>query len=169
MYGLQITQTDRKWLNNLSNKYKKGKTKPKGLVQCITIIFLFGTGVTPVAPLHLIGQLGLTRDLRVWQLSMQDHWRIQGGAPGTRAPPGGPNSFIFMQFSAKMWKIIAILGVGAPPWGKSWIRHWRQSLKHDRLCVLCATSQLTFMRLLTADKPNEMSLNSWNGWHFLVR
>ena len=43
------------------------------------------------------------------------HWRIQGGAPGTRAPPGGPNSFIFMQFSAKMWKIIAILGVGAPP------------------------------------------------------
>ena len=25
-----------------------------------------------------------------------------GGAPGTRAPPGGPNSFIFMQFSAKM-------------------------------------------------------------------
>ena len=23
-----------------------------------------------------------------------------------------------------MWKIIAILGVGAPPWGKSWIRHW---------------------------------------------
>ena len=34
--------------------------------------FLFGTGVTPVAPLHLIGQLGLTRELRVWQLSMQD-------------------------------------------------------------------------------------------------
>ena len=46
------------------------------------------------------------------------------GAPGTCAPPGGPNSFIFMQFSAKIWKIIAILGVGAPPWGKSWIRHW---------------------------------------------
>ena len=23
------------------------------------------------------------------------------GAPGTRAPPGGPNSFIFMQFLAK--------------------------------------------------------------------
>ena len=55
------------------------------------------------------------------------HWRIQGGAPGMRAPPGGPNSFIFMQFSAKMWKIIAILGVGAPPpWGKSWIRHCKE-------------------------------------------
>ena len=35
-------------------------------------------------------------------LSVVNHWRIQGGAPGTRAPPpGGPNSFIFMQFSAK--------------------------------------------------------------------
>ena len=34
------------------------------------------------------------------------------GAPGMCAPPGGPNSFIFMQFLAK---IIAILGVGAPP------------------------------------------------------
>ena len=42
------------------------------------------------------------------------HWRIQGGRQG-RAPPRGPNSFIFMQFSAKKWKIIAILGVGAPP------------------------------------------------------
>ena len=38
----------------------------------------------------------------------------KGGRQG-RAPPWGPNSFIFMQFSAKMWKIIAILGVGAPP------------------------------------------------------
>ena len=32
---------------------------------------------------------------------LQLHWRIQGGAPGTR-PLGGPNSFIFMQFSAKI-------------------------------------------------------------------
>ena len=46
---------------------------------------------------------------------IRQHWRIQGGVPGTCAPPGGPNSFIFMQFSAKNWKIIALLGVGAPP------------------------------------------------------
>ena len=64
------------------------------------------------------------------------HWRIQGGAPGTRAPPGGPNSFIFMQFSAKNWKIIALLGVGAPPWGKSWIRHciWHLQSVDMKLC-----------------------------------
>ena len=37
--------------------------------------------------------------------SSTNHWRIQGG----------PNSFIFMQFSAKNWKIIALLRVGAPP------------------------------------------------------
>ena len=51
---------------------------------------------------------------------------IGGSKGGARdAPPGGPNSFIFMQFSAKIWKIIAILGVSTPPWGKSWIRHCR--------------------------------------------
>ena len=43
------------------------------------------------------------------------HWRIQGGGARDARPPGGPNSFIFMQFSAKIWKIIAILRVGAPP------------------------------------------------------
>ena len=63
-----------------------------------------------------------------WQemklLCFRIHWRIQGGGRQGRAPPGGPNSFIFMQFSAKNRKIIALLGVGAPPWGKSWIRHW---------------------------------------------
>ena len=36
---------------------------------------------------------------------------------------GGPNSFIFMQFSAKKQVSTPTLGVGAPPSGKSWIRH----------------------------------------------
>ena len=36
------------------------------------------------------------------------------GAPGTRAPWGGQNSFIFMQFSAKSLKNNPTLGVGAP-------------------------------------------------------
>ena len=60
-----------------------------------------------------------------WQLSASEAgtppWPNPGCIGGSKgghqghAPPGGPNSFIFMQFSAKMWKIIAILGVGAPP------------------------------------------------------
>ena len=56
----------------------------------------------------------------------------KGGHQGRAPPPGGPNSFIFMQFSAKIWKIIAILRVGAPPWGKSWIRHWFVKYYHYR-------------------------------------
>ena len=69
------------------------------------------------------------------RLSFAFSHRIIGGSKGgarDACPPGGPNSFIFMQFLAKIWKIIAILGVGAPPWGKSWIRHCEWS----RLCPL---------------------------------
>ena len=41
-------------------------------------------------------------------------------------PPGGPNSFNFMQFLGKYGKIVCWRppwGVGAPSSGKSWIRH----------------------------------------------
>ena len=48
---------------------------------------------------------------------------IGGSKGGRQGRPRGPNTFIFMQFSAKKRKIIALLGVGAPPSGKSWIRH----------------------------------------------
>ena len=49
----------------------------------------------------------------------------KGGRQGRAPPPGDPNSFIFMQFSGENGKIMALLGVGAPLSGKSWIRHWR--------------------------------------------
>ena len=49
------------------------------------------------------------------------------GAPGTRAPPGGQNSFIFMQFSTKKIGSRAYFGNWHPPRGKSWIRHWQWS------------------------------------------
>ena len=41
-------------------------------------------------------------------------------------PPGGPNSFNFMQFLGKYGKIICWCprGVGTPSLGKSWIHHW---------------------------------------------
>ena len=47
---------------------------------------------------------------------------LRGGARDAR-PPGGPNSFIFMQFSAKKIGWHTHFGSWRPPWGKSWIRH----------------------------------------------
>ena len=55
-------------------------------------------------------------------------WRIYIVKFWTRAPPGGPNSFNFMQFLGKFGKIVCWRppwGVGAPSSGKSWIRHCR--------------------------------------------
>ena len=63
------------------------------------------------------------------------HWRIQGGAPGTRAPLGVQILSFSCSFRQKNWKIIALLGVGAPPWGKSWIRHWL----HFHLMPFCTS------------------------------
>ena len=45
-------------------------------------------------------------------------WRIYIVKFWTRAPPGGPNSFNFMQFLGKFGKIAC-----SPSSGKSWIRH----------------------------------------------
>ena len=50
------------------------------------------------------------------------HWRIQGDVMDAR-PPGGPNFFIFMQFSAKKLKNNGTFGSWRTPLGKSWIRH----------------------------------------------
>ena len=71
-------------------------------------------------------------------LALADPRGRQGRAPPP--PPRGSNSFIFMQFSAKKWKIIAILGVGAPPWGKSWIRHWLGIYLCFKICFLIDTN-----------------------------
>ena len=51
---------------------------------------------------------------------------LRGWVRGTRIPPGGPNSFNFIQFLGKFYKIVRWCpswGVGAPSSGKSWIRH----------------------------------------------
>ena len=65
------------------------------------------------------------------------------GAQGMRAPPGGPNSFNFMQFLGNFGKIVCWRPPGElappprgnpgsateldlPPSGKSWIRRWQQ-------------------------------------------
>ena len=53
------------------------------------------------------------------------HYSTIGGSGGGRQgrAPGGPNSFIFMQFSAKKMKNNSTFGSWRTPWGKSWIRH----------------------------------------------
>ena len=51
-------------------------------------------------------------------------------------PPGGPNSFIFMQFLAKNCKIIAVLGVGAPASQKYWIRSYVAKFKNILIKII---------------------------------
>ena len=53
-----------------------------------------------------------------------------GGRDARPPPPGRPNSFIFMQVSAKNLQNNPNLGVGAAPSGKSWIRHCHVVLRH---------------------------------------
>ena len=74
----------------------------------------------------------------------------KGGRKGRAPPPDGQNFFIFMQFSAKIYKIIGWrppLGVGAPSSGKSWIRHCcafavsYYSILGYRICFLSLTMQ----------------------------
>ena len=93
------------------------------------------------------------------------HWRIQGGRQGCM-PPWGPNSFIFMQFLAKIWKIIAILGVGAPPWGKSWIRHWNALeiyLKFHRFPQKCIAWSIlkNYWNFQASNWMSKISSNFW--------
>ena len=52
--------------------------------------------------------------MNIWINKCVIHWRIQGGAPGTR-PPGVQILSFSCSFRQKNWKIIALLGVGAPP------------------------------------------------------
>ena len=64
------------------------------------------------------------------------HWHnviggSRGGAWGTHAPPGRPNSFNFMQFSGKFGVFTPPLEGSRPPSGKSWIRHWMSYFDGD--------------------------------------
>ena len=76
--------------------------------------------------------LSIHRFLLIWLMSrMQIQWKTigsiggsKGGRQGRAPPPGGPNSFNFMQFWGENGQIIASFRVGAPSSGKSWIRHW---------------------------------------------
>ena len=83
---------------------------------------------------RLLRLIGLIRSIRQNQRCMilagcrrqaiTTHWWIQGGRQGGAPSPSGVQILSFScSFGQKNWKTIALLGVGAPPWGKSWIRH----------------------------------------------
>ena len=67
-----------------------------------------------------------------------NQWRILGDARDA-CLPGGPNSFIFMQFLAKKNRLAHSLWELAPPSGKSWIGHCKwvfQPSARARTCML---------------------------------
>ena len=63
--------------------------------------------------MELVGKEPTSIKEGIFKFYFRSHWRIQGdGAPGTH--PGGSNSFIFIQFSAKKLQNNTTLGVGVP-------------------------------------------------------
>ena len=54
-----------------------------------------------------------TQSINCFSWPSRHHWRIEGGVPGTRAPPGA-QILSFSCSRGQNWKIIALLGVGAP-------------------------------------------------------
>ena len=81
-------------------------------LSCRFFLCMFVTRLSSLAILLLKEK---TKNRKVFCL----HWRIQGGHQ-ERAPPLGPISFIFMQFSGKFpprWELVL-------PSTKSRIRHW---------------------------------------------
>ena len=68
-------------------------------------------------PECLLEHLGMPS---MWIVSLADPKGYQGCAPC----PQSPNSFIFMQFSARKLKNNSTFGSWCTPAGKSWIRHW---------------------------------------------
>ena len=76
---------------------------------------LYISNLSDFSNLYILDFSTLTVICQIWYIG----W--SRGAPGTRPP--GPNSLIFMQFSAKKLQNNYNLGFGAPPSGKSWIRH----------------------------------------------
>ena len=76
---------------------------------------------------------------------------IDGSKGGARDAPPGPNSFIFMQFSAKKMKNNSTFGSWRTPLGKTWIRHW--NLLHLWMTIYNIFTETTIQSLLIRN-PN---------------
>ena len=77
---------------------------------------------------------------------------LKEGAPGTP----GPNSFIFMQFSAKILQNNPNLGVGANPSGKSWIHHWIRPCIFHNFCIEFCTKKIRHQKKICAATKNTL-------------
>ena len=74
-----------------------------------------------------------------------------GGAWDARLPWRSKFLHFHAVFGKKNWKIIALLGVGAPSSGKSWIRHCRL------LCGMYRFLNFLILELPVSDYPMEIS------------
>ena len=72
----------------------------------------------------------------------------RGGARDVHPP--GSKFFHFHAVFNKKLKIIGILGVGAPPWGKSWIRYWVRTIffVHFRLTMFNCLLILSILSII---------------------
>ena len=71
----------------------------------------------------MVNQPSKTISLRLGKVQINFKYIYIGGSKGGRQgrapPPGGPNSFIFMQFPGTKLKNNSTFGSWRPPWGKS--------------------------------------------------
>ena len=94
------------------------------------------------------------------------HWRIQGGAPGTRAPPPlGSKFFHFHAVFGKNVKNNSNFGSWRPPWGKSWIRHWKVTLF---ITLYLFSKLLKLVTLLSHTQKNSFQFTLGEGWSLQI-
>ena len=111
-------------------EYLQSVTKLGTLVSTALILFLgFWSGLETTASILVCSKRFLFptrfsnwKYLNVGNAAKQfrhwTHWRIQGGAPGTRAPPWGPKFFHFCAVFGKNVKNNSNFGSWRPPLGK---------------------------------------------------
>ena len=111
--------------------------------------------------LHCLAQI-----LLHFVIMMTKHWRIQGGRQGRSL--GGVQFFHFhVVFGKKICKIIALMGVGAPPSGKSWIRHCKGHgcERSGKFCILHPINFPKITKIISSWSWIQLTYNCWSKPH----